>query len=425
MGAGIPLPALDVKPPVIPQNPLAEFAQVSALKSQMQNQQLQQQEMQLRQQQIKDQQATTSAMQNWDPKSQTYDDLAKSVLQNGGSANAATAIQQHGLTVQQAMQNLSKDQLSNYVTRQKTIGDSLEGLIDPSVVPDDQLHGKALDTVMGLVNNGVLDKEHGMQFIQGIQGESDPTALRAKIDQFGKAAEGAKQIAELQKAQAETQQFQGRGRAANAEGVLKELEAQGLEGLNAQCISDAVDKVLPPMNRETGAQNNAVKQSALMAFNRGDLQGAKQALQEGLKSALKDEGKPEEGSYFPVPDGKGGTAGWINPKTRHFLSPNDIPGLSAATGGSGTIPAKNANSAADAEQIASKILNQSGGDPDKALRTFDQLSGNITDDYQRQLGPQIRRAIRARRQINKPQTPLDKILSGDVEGGLNDMPQPQ
>ena len=337
MGVGIPLPALDVKPPSIPQNPLAEFAQVSALKSQMQNQQLQQQEMQLRQQQIKDQQATTSAMQNWDPKSQTYDDLAKSVLQNGGSANVATAIQQHGLTVQQAMQNLSKDQLSNYVARQKTIGDSLEGLVDPSVVPDEQLHGKALDTVMGLVNNGVLDKEHGMQFIQGIQGESDPTALRAKIDQFGKAAEGAKQIAELQKTQAETQQFQGRGRAANAEGVLKELEAQGLEGLNAQSISDAVDKVLPPMNRETGAQNNAVKQSALMAFNRGDLQGAKQALQEGLKSALKNEGKPEEGSYFPVPNGKGGTAGWVNPKTRHFLSPNDVPGLSAATGGSGII----------------------------------------------------------------------------------------
>ncbi|MFZ0293214.1 MAG: hypothetical protein WAL52_06380 [Candidatus Sulfotelmatobacter sp.] len=61
MGAGIPLPALDVKPPVTPPNPLAEFAQVSALKSQMQNQQLQQQEMQIRQQQIKDQQATTSA----------------------------------------------------------------------------------------------------------------------------------------------------------------------------------------------------------------------------------------------------------------------------------------------------------------------------------------------------------------------------
>ena len=93
--------------------------------------------------------------------------------------------------------------------------------------------------------------------------------------------------------------------------------------------------------------------------------------------------------------------------------------------GAELIPAKNENSAADAEQIASKILDQSNGDPDKALRTFDQLSGHITDAYEKQLGPQIRKAIRARRQINKPQSPLDKILSGDVEGGLNDMPQQQ
>jgi hypothetical protein len=77
--------------------------------------------------------------------------------------------------------------------------------------------------------------------------------------------------------------------------------------------------------------------------------------------------------------------------------------------------------AADAEQIASTILNAARGDPDKALKLFDQHSGKITDPDQRRLGPSIRKAIRARRQINKPQSALDKIISGDVEGGLNDM----
>jgi len=33
------------------------------------------------------------------------------------------------------------------------------------VVPDEKLHGKALDTVMGLVNGGVLDKKHGQTLI--------------------------------------------------------------------------------------------------------------------------------------------------------------------------------------------------------------------------------------------------------------------
>jgi hypothetical protein len=80
--------------------------------------------------------------------------------------------------------------------------------------------------------------------------------------------------------------------------------------------------------------------------------------------------------------------------------------------------------AADAEQLASTILNAAGGDPDKALKLFDQHSGRITDPNQRRLGPSIRKAIRARRNINKPQSALDKIISGDLEGGLKDMQEP-
>ena len=84
-----------------------------------------------------------------------------------------------------------------------------------------------------------------------------------------------------------------------------------------------------------------------------------------------------------------------------------------------------AEDAANAEAIAAKIMNSSSGDPDKALTQFDQLSPNVTDPQQRRLGPLIRRAIRGRKRINKPQSPIDKILSGDVEGGLNQMQQPQ
>ena len=79
------------------------------------------------------------------------------------------------------------------------------------------------------------------------------------------------------------------------------------------------------------------------------------------------------------------------------------------------------NDAAAAEQLAGTILNAAGGDPDKALKVFDQRSGSITDPEQIRLGPSILKAIRARRQINKPQNPIDKIISGDVEGGLNDL----
>ena len=81
--------------------------------------------------------------------------------------------------------------------------------------------------------------------------------------------------------------------------------------------------------------------------------------------------------------------------------------------------------AANAEQIAAMIMNKSNGDPDAALTQFDQLSPHVEDPQQRRLGPLIRRAIRGRKRINKPQSPIDKILSGDVEGGLNQMQPPQ
>ena len=81
--------------------------------------------------------------------------------------------------------------------------------------------------------------------------------------------------------------------------------------------------------------------------------------------------------------------------------------------------------AANAEQIAGQILDSAGGDPDKALKFFDQQSGKITDPDQQRLGPSIRKAIRARKQINKPVSPIDRIINGDIEGGLGDMQQPQ
>jgi hypothetical protein len=114
----------------------------------------------------------------------------------------------------------------------------------------------------------------------------------------------------------------------------------------------------------------------------------------------------------------------VNPKTHHYLPVSGVPGLSAANGGSGSIPSKNAgrdNAAADAETFASKIMGQAGNDPDKALKLFDQLSTSVTDPDQKRLGPEIRKAIRARRQINKPESALDKIINGDIDGGLNDL----
>ena len=97
-----------------PQNSLAEYARVAGLKQQTQQAQamapgqLQQQQQQIEAQkrQFADQDATTKAFLNWNHKDPN--DLATSVVQNGGSGAAAQAIQQHFLGIQKTSSDIAK-----------------------------------------------------------------------------------------------------------------------------------------------------------------------------------------------------------------------------------------------------------------------------------------------------------------------------
>lgn len=287
MGNLSALPALAVQTPT-PRDPLEEFARVAQIRSQMQSQQAQQQEMQIRQQQINDQQATTAAMKNWDPSTGDYDALAKSVLQNGGSANAATAIQKHGLDVKTATEALSEKQLADFKAHQEAFADRLGPLTDPSIVPDEQLPGKALQTVNDLVQNKLIDPAHAAPLQQGIQSVSDPAQLRQLILQTRNQALGASAIAAQKKTTAETEEATGKARESNAAAALKEIEAKGLQGLTPEFVSQQVDNVFDPNSTTSGGQNRLVKAQALGALARGDVQGAKQILDEGFKSALEE-----------------------------------------------------------------------------------------------------------------------------------------
>ena len=83
----IPLPALGVRPPEQPANPVDQYAKAVQLKSMLQAQQMQQGQLQIQQQQIKDQQAHTKALTQWDGKNP--DDIPNLILKNGGSGDAA------------------------------------------------------------------------------------------------------------------------------------------------------------------------------------------------------------------------------------------------------------------------------------------------------------------------------------------------
>ena len=275
------LPALDVKPVATPPNPLEEFARVAQIKSQMQSQQLQSQELQLRQQQINDQQATTKAMQGWDPSSGDYDALAKSVLQNGGSANAATAIQQHGIQVKQQMQGLAKGDLEAFESKKKAVGDLFSEHTD---IPDDQLQGWALNQVNNAVNNKLIDPAHAAQLQQKVQQTSDPTQLHASIDQFVKGNLGAAAVAAQQKTASETAQNNAKAANENAQAGLNQIKLNLAKNATPGSYDADIDKIYDPNSTATGGQNRMLKGLINSALQRGDIDSAKKYVDQALEN---------------------------------------------------------------------------------------------------------------------------------------------
>ena len=247
----IPLPALDIKPPQQP-DMMGDVSKLMAMRSMMNQQQEQQQRIQEQQQTIADQQATTTAMKAinpLDPKYKNdsdgyYADLSKSVLDNGGSANAATGIQQHGLTIKKTVSDIAKQdaetgskKIETFISIHKAIGDALEGIEN---VPDEQLHDKAVATVQDLAKNGIMDPAMAQGAIAQIQQTSDPKALRAQIDVFAKSVMGAKAAAEQAKTEAETHKDTEQAGEASAAADLKRDESNyyathgGAPGVSAE-----------------------------------------------------------------------------------------------------------------------------------------------------------------------------------------------
>lgn len=267
----IPLPALNVHPPEAP-DAMGSMAKVMQMRDLMQRGQMNQQDIQIRDQQIKDSQAMTAAMKDWDGKD--YDALSKSVLQNGGSANAAASIQQHGLTIKKTISDIastdattgSKD-LETFIGKHKAVGDTLEAGKD---VPDDQLHQWALGAIDQLAKGGILEPQQAQQFAQGVQSVQDPKALRLQIDQFAKTQQGIKATAE--------QELAGyTARKTKTEAELGEIKVNLSKNSKPGDFDAVIDQMAPPKG-DNAALNYRTKGMVNFALQRGDIESAQKAL---------------------------------------------------------------------------------------------------------------------------------------------------
>ena len=239
-----------------PQNALAEYARVSALKQQTALEQQQTQAAQLENQKqqlaLNDQQAMTKAMQQWDGKDMSA--LPDLMRKNGISAGGYLQAQQGIVARQQALTNLDKDQLANMQAHHDA---ALGVLTSAQQVPDEQLTQHITDSVNNLVAQGHLSQQDGNAVIQHAQ-SMPPDQFRPWLSVYEKSLQGEKaQIAQAQ-AESETSKNTAEGKKAEAEAanankqVIPELgvivdKSNG----TVQPIQGATGGMMPPQMMES------------------------------------------------------------------------------------------------------------------------------------------------------------------------------
>jgi hypothetical protein len=281
---GNALPALDVRPPATPPSPLAEFGQVAAIQSSLQQQQLQAQELKIKQQQATDLQATTQAMRDWDPTNEDYNALTQKVLANGGSANAATAIQQHGLQVQQLAATLNKSQIDAFQQKKKASADDLQPLTDPNIVPDEQLHTEALNHVVSQLHGGLLSMPEAQTLIAGIQQTQDPGTLRNLIMQKAKTDLGMAGIMAQQKQTSETASNNAKAANENAQAGLNQIKLNLAKNATPGSFDADIDQIYNPQDPSAAGQGQMFKGLVNSALARGDVDTAKKYVDQAVQN---------------------------------------------------------------------------------------------------------------------------------------------
>jgi hypothetical protein len=172
--------------------------QQQAYQQQMQPLELQrqQQELALQQQQVQDVQAGQTAYGEWDGKD--YGNLAKLIIQHGGSLNAANQVAMYGLNQQKTLSEIVKNEGEAgkaKVDALKTNNDIAAGAVNALLdVPDAQLPQAVLDTAQRGAQQGWMDPQH-MQIAQQLAQQS-PERIRLALPNIVKSYQSASQQAE-------------------------------------------------------------------------------------------------------------------------------------------------------------------------------------------------------------------------------------
>lgn len=198
--ASIPLPALDIKPPAQPINPMDQYAKALQMQGmiqqqklmpgqlQMQQQQIQagQLENQQRQQQLKNIQVAPDVLKDWYAADKNPDALPQIVAKHGATQDLAASL----IKQQQDVANLTKDQAAN----QLSANDRLMGHIDAIKGIDDPVKRAqvAQSQATQILSAGLIKDQQSTQMLQAVaQGQHVPTDDELNLFEKGLTAHSA------------------------------------------------------------------------------------------------------------------------------------------------------------------------------------------------------------------------------------------
>lgn len=259
----IPLLATQIQSP---RDPLEEFGRIAALKSQLQQQQSQQIQLQEQQQGLTDQKALTQAYSQ----AKNIEEVPGLFVKLGGSGKSAMALQNGVLEQKQKALSFNDAQIANEVKQ----ADLQQGAHDAvKSAPPEARPQEYQRQLSNLQRSGVDVSQLPPQY-PGDQ----------QFELLGHMTHLHSQMVTDAKDQAEIAQNNAKAANENAQAGLNNIKLGLAKNATPGSFDSQIDQIYPPVKGQPSAQNAMLKNVINGSLARGDVDSAKQFVDQALQN---------------------------------------------------------------------------------------------------------------------------------------------
>jgi hypothetical protein len=245
-----------------------------------QEKQLNDQKIQAQQIQLNDQKASSAAMREWDGTDMNA--LPGLMIKHGASANAVFSMKNGILDYASKQSTKNKTDLEN----DKALHDEVAGALSPGTdakqVSDADLPNWIRSTGKSLLDGGKIDPQHEATVEQLAQ--LPPEQARQQLEVYRKGYMAQSQINDELAKKAEANQNNAKAANENAQAGLNQIKLNLAKDSKPGDFDAQIDAIFPANTRSTSGPNQMYKSLINSALKRGDLDSAKQYVDQASQS---------------------------------------------------------------------------------------------------------------------------------------------